>query len=159
MKIVGYPRVAILARDFGYVDECFKSFYLAEEELSFSFALGPVVEEPPRCGSDADIATVAPKLDALTYLVNEPILLDSILSPLGFELKLLPLLLGPRDGNEVSARPAIRHDLIGDPFFSEAEVPLGGRERRVDDWILNDSLRHLFRILACRCCRRSARRP
>ena len=85
----------------------------------------------------------SPELDAGTNLVDELILLDPVLRPLGVKDKLLlALLAGPGDGKEVGTGPAALDDLVGDPLVGELEVPTRLPERRIDNRILNDNLLH-----------------
>ena len=94
-------------------------------------------------GGNANIATAAPDVDPLANLVNELVLFNTVLGPLGFEGKLFPLFLGRGNGNEVRADPPAFDDFVGDSFVREAEMPRGLDKGGVEDGILDDDLGHV----------------
>lgn len=63
--------------------------------------------------------------------------------PLRVEMKLLPLLLWFRDGDEIGTGSTAVNDLIRDPLVGKSEMAGWLVERRVDDRIFNDDLAHL----------------
>jgi len=141
-KGVRDPLVAVLASYLGGVDSGLDGFDLAEEQRPLALGVRPVVQEFAGGPRDAHMPAASPLLHPGPNAVDELVLLDAVGRPLRIERGMLTLLLGPRDGNEVLADAALRHDLVGDAVLGEAEVPLGLREWRVDDGVLDDDLTH-----------------
>src|SRR5690606_32824644 len=93
------------------------------------------------------IATLSPKPDAATDVVDDLVLLDTVLGPFRIELKLLgPLLLRLGDWDEVRTSPAAGNYLIGDALVTELEMVGRLVERRVDDRVLDDDLAHIEKL-------------
>ena len=125
------------------MDGSFEGLHLAEEELLLAVGSGPIGEQPARRRRDADVAALPPELHAGADLVDEPVLLDPVLRPLGIESKLvLALLARLGDGDEVGTGAAAGLDFVGDSFVVEAEMTGRLAEGRVDDRVLDDDLRH-----------------
>ena len=142
------PGVAVLPGDLGDVDGGFERFDLAEEELLLAVGIGPVVEQARGRRRDADVAALAPERDAATDVVDELVLFDAVLGPLGVEQQLLgPLLLRLGDGDEIRTGPAAVDDLVGDALVGEPEMARRLVERRVDDRVLDDDLTHTVTFL------------
>src|SRR5262249_5594383 len=75
--------------------------------------------------------------------------------PLGFKRQLRPSLLCLWDGHEVGAFASLFNDVIGDPIIRETEMPSRFREGGIDDWIFDDSVRHVDKIMQSKVlCRR-----
>ena len=94
------PGVAVFLGDLGDVDGGFEGFDLAEEEFSLAVGIGPVRKQAGGGRRHADVAALAPQRDAAADVVDELVLFDAVLCPLGVELKLLGALLlrlGDRD--------------------------------------------------------------
>jgi hypothetical protein len=70
---------------------------------------------------DAIVVAEAPLTDDVADVVDEFVLFDPILGPLGIEFELLTLLLGLGDWNEVTGQAAGCYDLVGDVLI-EVEV-------------------------------------
>ena len=136
------PGIAVLPGDLGDIDGGFESFILAEEKLFLAGGIGPVGNQARGGGRYADVAALAPHADAPTDVVDELVLLDAVLGPLGVKLKLLAFLLRPGDGDEIGAGPAAVNDLVGDALVGKAKMAGRFVERRVEDWILDDDLVH-----------------
>ena len=143
LEVVLQPGVAVLPGHLGEVDRRLERLDLAEEEASLPALVRPVVQQAARGRGHADVAALAPARDPLADAVDEGVLLDAVLDPLGLEeVGLAALLLGPGNRDEVLARPAPDDDFVGDAVFTEPEVALRLLERRVDDRVLDDDLWH-----------------
>ena len=136
------PIVADLPGCFGQVDQGLQGFDLAEEELVLPVGVGPVLQELAGDLSHSLILPFPPVLDPFPDAVDVVVGLDAILCPFRVKLELLAFLLGGRDRHEVGAGPASRDDLIGDSLVGEPPVPVGFAERRVEDRVFDDRIRH-----------------
>ena len=89
-QLVRDPGVAVLAGDLGEVDGRLQRLDLAEEERRFSRS-GSVQysSRRRRRWRDAGVAALAPEVDPPADLVDEPVLFDAVVGPLGVEGELL----------------------------------------------------------------------
>ena len=78
----------------------------------------------PRCAGDAIVVAEPPLTDDVTDVVDELVLFDPVLGPLGIEFELLALLLRLGDWNEIAGQPAGFDDLVGDAVLVEVEMAL-----------------------------------
>src|ERR1035441_3026911 len=104
-NLVFDPGVALALRHLGEVDEGFEGFDLAEEQFLVAIGAGPILKKLGGGAGDAGkalIAEIAPLLHPSADLVDEFVLLNAILGPLGFKIELiLALLLGLGNGDEI----------------------------------------------------------
>ena len=138
------PRISVLLRHLSDVDGRFEGFVLAEEELLLAVRIDPVSKQPRSGWSHAQVATNSPQGNTATDVVDQLVLFDPILRPLGFELKLLgAFLLRLGDGHEIRTGSATVNNFICDALVAELEMAVGLVEWRVEDRILDDDLAHL----------------
>ena len=79
------------------------------------------------------VPALPPLLDLPPNLVDELVLLDPVLGPLGIEGELAGLFLARAcDGDEVGTEAAAGGDLVGNAIFGKAEVTGGFLEGRVN---------------------------
>jgi hypothetical protein len=79
------PLVAELAGHLGDVDDRFDRFELAEEEPALALWPLPVVQQARGGAGDALVATAPPQADLLAHAVDELVLLQPVLGPLGVQ--------------------------------------------------------------------------
>ena len=103
-----------------------------------------------RRGRHADIAALAPQGNAAPDVVDELVLLDTVLRPFRLDEELLALLPRLRDRHEVGADPPAGDDLVRDALVGKPEMAGRLVERRVDDWIFDNDLGYAIEILAGR---------
>jgi hypothetical protein len=142
-QLVDDPGVAVLRRDLGNVDRGLQRLDLTEEELSVPLRVRPVVEEPRGGGRHARVVSAPPDLDLLANAVDELVLLQPILGPLGLERELRGLAAAVRNRHEIAgSAPRTVDDLPCDPAIAELEVARGLPEGGVDHRILDDDVGH-----------------
>jgi len=142
-QIVVDPGVSVLSRHFSNVDGGFGGLDLTEEQRLVAARTRPVREEPRRHAGDADITALPPRVHALPDSIDHRVGLDPVVRPLGFELKLLALLLRAWNRYEMGAGPAAGQNLVGDAFGAKLEMTGGFDERRVENRIVDDDLSHI----------------
>jgi hypothetical protein len=90
----------------------------------------------------ARVVRHAPAGDGAPDVIDEFVFLDAVGGPLGFELELLALLLGLRDGDEVAGDAARVYGAVGDAVLVEIEVAFRLVVGRVEDRVFDDNFRH-----------------
>src|SRR3989338_3575697 len=103
-----------------------------------------MLQEARRRLGDAWVAALPPHGDPGADLVDEFILLNPILSPLGVEFKLFPSFLRLWDGYKVGANATGLDRLVRNTFVGELEVPSGFGEGGVENGVFNDDVGHDF---------------
>ena len=83
--LVVNPVVASTTSDFRDVYCRFERLDLAEEELALAVGLGPILQQPAGSLGNVLVAALTPAADTFADAVDEGVLFDAVLGPLGVE--------------------------------------------------------------------------